>query len=167
MHSKDKPLLPLKYLNIFIIFLNGWWKNSVMLIVTSDELTLITDHNIYIYIYIARKTYRFRETVGMFIVKKMWKNVSGSYQSVNGRKFKRGNAMEKKWRKGERRRKKNPHRVGEGQVVVEMNRWSQTDHTQSQQTVPLFTEGIERKGSPTLLDGKSNVSDSEYWIIQH
>ena len=23
-------------------------------------------------------------------------------------------------------------------------------------------EGIERKGSPTLLDGKSNVTDSEY-----
>ena len=28
-------------------------------------------------------------------------------------------------------------------------------------------EGIERKGSPTLLDGKSNVTDSEYWIGQH
>ena len=28
-------------------------------------------------------------------------------------------------------------------------------------------EGIKRKGSPTLLDGKSNVTDLEYWIGQH
>ena len=59
----------------------------------------------------------------------------------------------------EKRRGKNRVRVV---VVVEMNRWSETGHIESQQTVPLFAEGIERKGSPTLLKGKSNVTDSEY-----
>ena len=45
---------------------------------------------------IARKTYRFRETVGMFMVKQNEQPVSsGSYQAVNARKFKRGNVMEK------------------------------------------------------------------------
>ena len=48
-----------------------------------------------------------------------------------------------------------------GEVGV-MNRWLETNHIQSQQTVPLFTEGIERKGSPTLLDDKSNLTDSDY-----
>ena len=28
-----------------------------------------------------------------------------------------------------------------GGVVVEMNRWSESDHIKSEQTVPLFTEG--------------------------
>ena len=49
---------------------------------------------------IARKTYRFRETVGMFIVKKyiyiFERQVSsGSYQVVNARKFLKG-GMEKR-----------------------------------------------------------------------
>ena len=46
---------------------------------------------------IARKTYRFRETVGMLIVKKCERPVSsGSYQAVNTRKsFKSGNVVEK------------------------------------------------------------------------
>ena len=44
--------------------------------------------HIYIYILIARKTYRFRETVGMFIIKKYKRPVSsGSYQAVNARKI--------------------------------------------------------------------------------
>ena len=73
----------------------------------------------------------------MFIVKKKNERpVSlGSYQAVNARKFKRRNVMGKKLRNGEKERKK------KSGVVVEMNRWSETDHIQSQQTVPLFTEG--------------------------
>ena len=54
-------------------------------------------------------------------------------------------------------------------VVVEMNRWSETKHIQYQQTIPLYTkgkaEGFERKGSTTLLSEKSNVTNSEYWIV--
>ena len=47
---------------------------------------------------IARKTYRFRETEGIFIVKKRYERPvsSGSYQAVKTRKFKRGECNGKK-----------------------------------------------------------------------
>ena len=45
--------------------------------------------------------------------------------------------------------------------------WSHSIPTNSPSVYRGEAEGIERKGSPTLLDGKSNVTDSEYWIGQH
>ena len=45
--------------------------------------------------------------------------------------------MEKSRGKEKRGEKKQSTKRG---VVVEMNRWSETDHIQSQQIVPLFTE---------------------------
>ena len=45
--------------------------------------------------------------------------------------------------------------------------WSQSIPTDSHSFFRGKAEGIERKGSPTHLDGKSNVTDSEYWIGQH
>ena len=91
---------------------------------------------------IARKTYRFLKTAGIIFFFKCERPVSsGSYQAVNARKFKRGNEMEKS--SGKEKGLGKIHKEG---VVVEMNRWSETDHIQSQQTVPLFTEG-RLKGS--------------------
>ena len=48
----------------------------------------------------------------------------------------------------EKRGGKNTHKkkTTKRRVVVEMNRWSETDHIQSQQTVHLCTEG-RLKGS--------------------
>ena len=72
---------------------------------------------------------------------------SGSCQDLNARKiFKRGNVNGKKveeWRKGERKNTKR-------RVVVAMSRWLETNYIQSQQTILLLTEGIERKESLTL-----------------
>ena len=56
--------------------------------------------------------------------------------------------MEKKEEEGRVRKKKttkNPNKTKRGEVG-EMNRWLETDHIQSQQTVPLFTKG-RLKGS--------------------
>ena len=94
---------------------------------------------------IARKTYRPREDVGMFIIKKcIYLNDRfrlALVKILTPEKYLKGECKWKKgkeWRKGEEK-----HLEG---VKVAKSRWLETNYIQSQQTIPLFTEG-RMKGS--------------------
>ena len=79
--------------------------------------------------------------MGMFIVKK---NMNDRFRLALIKLLtpENGECNGKKTRGKEKRGEKNAL----SGVVVERNRWSETDHIQSQHTVPLFTEG-RLKGS--------------------
>ena len=68
---------------------------------------------------------------------------------------------------GKEKRGKNTKSGGISRDEQMVRDWSHSIPTDSPSVYRRKAEGIERKGSPTLLDGKSNVTNSEYWIGQH
>ena len=100
----------------------------------------------------------FRKTVGIFIIKNDWFRLV-LLMLLTREKFKRGNVMEKKV---EERRvwKKNQEWDCRSDEQMVRDR-SHSIPTNSSFVYRGKASGIERKGSQTLLDDKSNVTDSE------